>query len=123
MGINTVTETVDGGGDYRWLQSARGSRYPKSGSVDTSTGFSVGDTIKSGTPVTGPIDALTVAASTGTADDLTGFVWHDVTVGSLESEPVAVLTDATIISSFIPTDNDLTDGRYLCDAILPEDDA
>lgn len=34
--IATTTETF-GGGDYRWLKSARGTEHPQSGTLDTST--------------------------------------------------------------------------------------
>lgn len=34
--IATTTETF-GGGDYRWLKSARGTEHPRSGTLDTST--------------------------------------------------------------------------------------
>lgn len=36
MSIATTTET-HGGGDYRWLKSARGTEHPKSGTLDYST--------------------------------------------------------------------------------------
>lgn len=114
MGINTV-ETVGGGGDYRWLRSARGTYHPRSASVNTAA-FTVGDVIESGTPVKGAIDALVAADATDTIETLTGFVWHDVTVTNTTSEPVAILTDATIIASLVPGAHDLEDGRYLTDA-------
>ncbi|HEX2578670.1 MAG TPA: hypothetical protein VHK88_20165 [Aquihabitans sp.] len=120
--IATTTETV-GGGDYRWLRSARGTGHPKSGTLDISaftanTHYPDGY-VRSGTPVT--FDAVSglyePAAATSTATGLAGFVWHDVAVQGAADLTFAVIEDATINSDFIPVPNDLVDTRYICDAV------
>lgn len=55
MGTIASTTVTYGGGDYRWLKSARGTEHPRSGTLDTST-FTEGTHyptgyFKSGTPL------------------------------------------------------------------------
>ena len=75
MSIAT-TETSQGGGDYRWLASARGTQHPKSATLDLSD-FTEGTHypdgyIPSGTPVSyRPADGMygPFSGSTGDADE------------------------------------------------------
>ena len=50
MSIATTT-TSYGGGDYRWLASARGTEHPITGTLDYSAFTVTDDYIPSGTPV------------------------------------------------------------------------
>lgn len=123
MGIET-TETTYGGGDYRWLKSARGTEHPVTGTLDVSSFTIAGGVIPSGTPVAynGGSGLYVEAAETATADTLAGFVWHDIaaTTGGAD-QPAGILTDATVDASFVPGTHDLTDGRYICDLIAAEE--
>src|SRR5690625_418628 len=124
MGIHVVSES-GGGGAYRWLKSARGTRHPESGSVDVSSGFGPGDVIKSGTMlVAGSGGVLEAAGSGDDVDDVVGAVWHDVTVTGNVTETVAVLTDVTVVAEYLPDGNPvgLEDGRYIFNAEYPVSD-
>lgn len=117
MSIATTT-TSYGGGDYRWLASARGTEHPVTGTLDYSAFTVTDDYIPSGTPVKlitqtglyGP------AATTSTSATLAGFVYHDVPVNGTNDLPAAIVTDATVDASNVPGTHDLEDGRYICSA-------
>lgn len=117
MGIETTT-TSYAGGDYRWLASARGTAHPKSGTADVSAFTLVNGGIPSGTPVAISSGKLVPAATTSSSATLAGFIFHDLAVpggtGGAD-QPVAYITDATIVAARVPGTHDLTDGRYLCD--------
>ena len=120
MGIET-TETTFGGGDYRWLKSARGTEHPITGTLDVSSVPITNGVVESGTPVkydTG--SGLFVACDeTDSALTLGGYVYHNVAATSTGADqPAAILTDATVDASLVPGTHDLTDGRYICDAQL-----
>lgn len=125
--IATVTETF-GGGDYRWLASARGTAHPISGTLDVSS-FD-GDTealiaargvYPSGLPVAYDEGSglFVQADDEDTVDTLAGFIWHDVPVAGAADVTIAVLTDATIVAAHVPGDHDLVDGRYQTDTVSP----
>lgn len=117
MSIATTTVTL-GGGDYRWLTSARGTESAKSGTLDYSAFTVTDDYIPSGTPVKlitqtglyGP------AATSSTSATLAGFVYHDVPVNGTADLPFALVEDATVDASNVPGTHDLEDGRYICSA-------
>lgn len=120
--IATTTETF-GGGDYRWLQSARGTGHPKSGTLDVATFTEATDfpdgffpsglplSFNSGTGLYEPVAAVDSHLS------VAGFLWHDINVEGDSNVTAAMLTDVTIVASFVPGDHDLTDGRYLIDRV------
>lgn len=126
MGIET-TETTYGGGDYRWLASARGTEHPKTGTLDVSSVPISDGVVKSGTPLKyNAGTGLYVACDpTDTALTVAGFVYHDVAaVSTGADQPAGILTDVTINEAYVPGTHDLADGRYICDAQLagPDND-
>ena len=80
MGTIASTTVTYGGGDYRWLKSARGTEHPRSGTLDTST-FTEGTHyptgyFKSGTPLyLNPSSGLyePFGGSAGDADEVITF--------------------------------------------------
>ncbi|MFV0496068.1 hypothetical protein [Mycobacterium sp.] len=118
MGIETTEIVYGGGGDYRWLKSARGTEHPVTGTLDVSSVPITNGVVLSGTPVSynSGSGLYEAADSTSTADTLAGFVWHNVAATATGADqPAAILTDATIVEAFVPGTHDLTDGRYQTD--------
>lgn len=119
--IAARTETF-GGGDYRWLQSARGTEHPRSGTADYSSFTGSVDYpdgyLPSGLPLgyNDTTGLYTKAPATVTAGGLAGFVAHDTSLVPGEDPVIAVITDATVVAEHVPGNHDLADGRYLCDA-------
>lgn len=119
MGIAPTTETIAGGGDYRWLASARGTDHPKSATADVSAFTIANGVIPSGTPVKVSGTKFVPADATSSDATLAGFVYHDFAATTAGADQTfALLTDATIDASFVPGTHDLTDGRYICDIII-----
>jgi hypothetical protein len=125
--IASVTETF-GGGDYRWLATARGTAHPKSGTFDvssldgdTETEVLAAGRLLSGLPVAYNSESglFIQADDEDTVDTLAGFVYHDVSLAGDNDVTIAVLTDATIVAEFVPGEHDLVDGRYTPDTIAP----
>lgn len=121
MGIATTT-TSYGGGDYRWLASARGTEAPKSGTLDVST-FTENDHYPDGYFPSGTLVQLNTSSGlyepadeTSTADTLAGAVWHDVATNGTDDVTFALLDDITVVAANVPGTHDLTDGRYICSA-------
>lgn len=118
MGIAPTTEVIAGGGDYRWLKSARGTDHPQSGTLDVSAFTIANGVIPSGTPVKVSSGKYVPVAATSSKTGMAGFVYHDVAATSAgPDQTFALLTDATIIKAFLPGTNDLVDGRYVSNLI------